>query len=145
MNVWYFEIVEELDDYNYLMEGLVVDYFGETKMDYQFHQAVDYQFYFVGIEDDLINLKDILDDPDLKPLYEDHDTPYTYKKCTTDVFYNIDKYLEIENEISEIDVLFSFYRNNINKNIVLDKIQALGIDSLTSWDKKVLESRLLSA
>lgn len=143
MNVWNFQIIEDLYDYIYFIEGDVVEFFGETKIKHQFHQPEDHQFYLVGTEKDLIDLKTILDDPDLAILYENHKNPYTYLNCTKDIFYNIDKYLKIENEICDINVLFSFYRNNINKDIVLDKIHELGIEALNEWDKKVLDEQLL--
>lgn len=62
-----------------------------------------------------------------------------------DVLYNIENYLNIENDICDKDILFTFYKNHINKDIVLDKILALGIQNLSEWDKKVLEGKLLIA
>lgn len=145
MKIWYFEIIEKLDVYIYFIERGIEDCFGETKVIHQFHQPEDHRFYFMGSESDFLALKSILDDPDLETVYEEYEQPYSYKECTQDVLYNIENYLNIENEICDKDILFTFYKNYINRDIVLDKILTLGIHNLSEWDKKVLEGKLLIA
>jgi len=143
MKVWYVEIIEELYDYIYFIEGAVEQHFGEPRTLSIFHQAKDHQIYLVGTDSDFKDFKTILDAADLKLTYENYDKPYIYYECTKDVLYHFYKYSGIQNDICDTHVLFTFYKNTISKDIVLDKINELGVLSLNDWDKKVLEGEVL--
>lgn len=142
MKIWYFQIIEELYDYIYMMEEGVEKAFGITKVFLQFHQPADHEFYFIGTENEFKKILSILDDKELKLFYEEYEKAYSVSDCTLDVLYDIEKYIKIENLIAEEHVLFNFYKNNISKDLVLDKINELGVESLNEWDQRVLEDKL---
>jgi hypothetical protein len=125
-------------DFQYVIESVVVEGFGENFILTNIHQDNDDEFYLFGTIEQHNKFMNIVFNDEYKFLYSG--TAATITDVTKDVLYNIDNYENIANINSSNNLFLEFFYNNVDKDSVLDKILECGVDSLNSFDKQILQS-----
>lgn len=108
-------------------------------------------FYFVEYTDDndLECMFCVIDDYHLSKLsecYKGFSINFEFVDLTKEVFYDIPFRITYKNQFKKpivsrvINLISEFKFNYTDTDIVLDKINERGIDSLTDFDKNILES-----
>lgn len=130
-------IISKDDTYQYFVENAIIELLGETYLDENFHQTKDNVFYLSGTVDIHQKIKEILFDQQLVLLC--HDRPAVILDVTDKVYEHIHVYTSFQNLDNESNIFLNLYYSQ-SKDDILDKILALGVDSLNDYDKQILHA-----
>lgn len=130
--------INEDQDFQWMIETEIVDNFGEDFIKNNIYQPGGDLFYLIATDEVHDKIKSIIFSDDFKDMYEGDAAKIS--DVTKDVLYNINTYDEIENEITDENVLVNFFYNYFDKDDVLDKILECGIENLNTFDRNILES-----